>query len=147
MDCSPPDSSVHGILQARILEWVTMPSSRGFSWPSDWTCVSYLSYIAGRVFTTEPPGKALINRGKKINEKKKHFFKMLKFPFGGGMCGVYMRVHVCMYRGRDEIRHGWYLQDTLIFTRGEQMRIKAFLVVTPNTWIKLRGFTKGTFII
>ena len=29
MDCSPPDSSVHGILQARILEWVTMPSSRG----------------------------------------------------------------------------------------------------------------------
>ena len=31
---------------------------------------------------------------------------MLKFPFGGGMCGVYMRVHVCMYRGRDEIRHG-----------------------------------------
>ena len=31
MDCSPPGSSVHGILQARILEWVTMPSSRGSS--------------------------------------------------------------------------------------------------------------------
>ena len=31
MDCSPPDSSVHGILQARILEWVAMPSSRGSS--------------------------------------------------------------------------------------------------------------------
>ena len=30
MDCSPPCSSVHGILQARILEWVAMPSSRGF---------------------------------------------------------------------------------------------------------------------
>ena len=29
MDCSPPDSSVHGILQARILEWVAMPFSRG----------------------------------------------------------------------------------------------------------------------
>ena len=28
-DCSPPGSSVHGILQARILEWVAMPSSRG----------------------------------------------------------------------------------------------------------------------
>ena len=28
-DCNPPDSSVHGILQARILEWVAMPSSRG----------------------------------------------------------------------------------------------------------------------
>ena len=34
MDCSLPDSSVHRILQARILEWVTMPSSRGSSWPS-----------------------------------------------------------------------------------------------------------------
>ena len=29
MDCSPPGSSVHGILQARILKWVAMPSSRG----------------------------------------------------------------------------------------------------------------------
>ena len=35
LDCSPPGSSVHGILQARILEWVAMPSSRGPSWPRD----------------------------------------------------------------------------------------------------------------
>ena len=35
MDCSPPDSSIHGILQARILEWVAMPSSRGSSGPRD----------------------------------------------------------------------------------------------------------------
>ena len=42
MDCSPPASSVHGILQERILEWVTMPSSRGSSPPRDWTPVSYL---------------------------------------------------------------------------------------------------------
>ena len=40
MDCSPPGSSVHGILQARILEWVTIFFSRGSSWPGDWTCVS-----------------------------------------------------------------------------------------------------------
>ena len=33
MDCSPPGSSVHGILQARILEWVTMPSSRDLPKP------------------------------------------------------------------------------------------------------------------
>ena len=39
MDCSPPGSSVHGILQARILEWVSMPSSRGSSWPRDRTCI------------------------------------------------------------------------------------------------------------
>ena len=40
MDCSLPGSSVHGILQARILEWVAMPSSRGSSWPGDWTTFS-----------------------------------------------------------------------------------------------------------
>ena len=35
-----PDSSVHGISQARILEWVAISFSRGSSWPRNWTCVS-----------------------------------------------------------------------------------------------------------
>ena len=39
-DCSPPGFSVHGIFQARILEWVAIPSSRGFSRPRDRTCIS-----------------------------------------------------------------------------------------------------------
>ena len=43
MDCSPPVSSVHRILQARILEWVAMLSSRGSSQPRDQTPVSYVS--------------------------------------------------------------------------------------------------------
>ena len=44
MDCSLPDSSVHGILQARILEWVAMISyPRGSCWPRDWTLVSCIS--------------------------------------------------------------------------------------------------------
>ena len=46
VDCSPPSSSVHGILQARILEWVAMTSSRGSSWPRDQTCASYISCIS-----------------------------------------------------------------------------------------------------
>ena len=45
MGCSPPGSSVLGILQARILEWVAMPSSRGSSWPRDWTWISYISSV------------------------------------------------------------------------------------------------------
>ena len=48
MDCSPPGSSDHWILQARILEWVVMPSSRGSSQPRDWTQVSCM---AGGFFT------------------------------------------------------------------------------------------------
>ena len=49
MDCSPPGSSVHGILQTRILEWVAMPSSRASSQPRDQTHISYVSYIGRRV--------------------------------------------------------------------------------------------------
>ena len=45
MDCSAPGSSVHGILQARILEWVAMLSSKASSQLRDRTCVSYISYI------------------------------------------------------------------------------------------------------
>ena len=48
MVCSPPGFSVHGILQARILEWVAIPFFRGLSWPRDWILVSC---IAGRFFT------------------------------------------------------------------------------------------------
>ena len=48
MDCSPSGSSVHGILQARILEWVAIPFSRRSSWPREQIWVSCL---AGRLFT------------------------------------------------------------------------------------------------
>ena len=48
MDCSLPSSSVHEILQARILEWIDVPFSRGSSQSRDWTLVFC---IAGRFFT------------------------------------------------------------------------------------------------
>ena len=56
MDCSPPGSSVHGILQAGVLEWVAMPSSRGSSRPRDGTCASCVSSVADGFLTT---GEAL----------------------------------------------------------------------------------------
>ena len=46
MDCSLPGSSIHGIFQGRVLEWVTVSFSRGSSWPRDRTRVS-VSCIAG----------------------------------------------------------------------------------------------------
>ena len=51
MGCSLPGSSVHVIFQARKLEWVAMPSSRGSSWSRDRNCVSCSSFIVGRFFT------------------------------------------------------------------------------------------------
>ena len=58
MDCSPPDSSVHEILWARILEWVAIPFSRGYSWPRDQTQVSC---NAGSFFTVWATREAQIN--------------------------------------------------------------------------------------
>ena len=54
-----PGSSVHGILQARILEWVAMPSSRGSSWPRNEPASLMFLAIAGRFFTTSTTCKAL----------------------------------------------------------------------------------------
>ena len=59
VNCSLPDSSIHGILHARILEWVAYPFSRGSSQPRNWTGVSC---IVGRFFTTELSGKPLYLR-------------------------------------------------------------------------------------
>ena len=60
MDHSLPNCSVHGILQARLLEWVAISSSREPSWPKDRTYVSCSSCTAGGFFTTEPAGKPQI---------------------------------------------------------------------------------------
>ena len=54
MDYSFPGSSVHGILQARILEWVAISFSRGSSWPRDRT---HIFCLASGFFNTEPRGK------------------------------------------------------------------------------------------
>ena len=59
MACSPPVSSVHRILQARILEWAAIFSSRRSSWPRNWTCISCISCTGRRVLHTSTACKAL----------------------------------------------------------------------------------------
>ena len=54
MDCSPPGSSIHGILQARILEWVAILFFSRSSRPRDWTCVSCSAWYS---LPSEPGGK------------------------------------------------------------------------------------------
>ena len=49
IDCSPIGSSVHGISQARTLEWVAISFSRRSSQPSCWTCISYVSCIGRQI--------------------------------------------------------------------------------------------------
>ena len=57
MDCSLTGSSVHGTLQARILEWVAVSSSRGSSPSRDWTWVSYLVHWQAGSLPLAPHGK------------------------------------------------------------------------------------------
>ena len=57
MDCSLSGYSVHGALQARILEWIALPSSRGSSQPRDRTCVPCVSLF----FTTSAAWEAPFN--------------------------------------------------------------------------------------
>ena len=58
-DHRPPGSSAHGILQARIPEWVAMPSSRGSSRPRDQSCISYIPCIGRHVlYPLAPPEKS-----------------------------------------------------------------------------------------
>ena len=58
VDCSLLGSSVHGILQARILKWVSMPSSRGFSKPRDQTYISWFPALTDGFFTTSTTWEA-----------------------------------------------------------------------------------------
>ena len=68
MEFSPPGSSVHGILQARILEWVAIPFSKDIPDPG----IEPVSpALAGRLLTTELPGKSIL---KTKQNKTKHWF-------------------------------------------------------------------------
>ena len=69
-DCSWPGFSDHGILQARTLEWIAMPSCRGSSWPRDWT---WVSWTAGRFCTIWTTREAL-DKCRKSIKKQRHYF-------------------------------------------------------------------------
>ena len=89
MDCSLSDSSVHEILQARILEWVAIPFSKGSSWPRDQT---QISCIAGRFFTSWATREAQ-NKG-----------KYLLFPHSSCGSGIVYWIPWLRVSHRDAIR-------------------------------------------
>ena len=77
MDYSPSGSFVHGILQARILEWVDMPSSRGSFWPRDRT---YIFCIVGSFLTTEEAQARLMYQNKQwLKCSKSLFLTLIKY--------------------------------------------------------------------
>ena len=101
MDCSPPSSSIHEILQARILEWVAISFSRGSSQPRDQTQVSQ---IAGRRFNLCTTREALKYKNPSTNIKDFKGGKeaRLKEEGGGGgregAKGVALQMSPATYR-------------------------------------------------
>jgi len=73
-DYSPPGSSVHGIFQARILEWVAISFSRRSSWSRDRT---WVFCSAGRFFTTEPPGTWTVTHYYMYDIWEKYIFSLV----------------------------------------------------------------------
>ena len=73
--CSPPGSSIYGILQARILEWVAIPFSRGSSRPRDWTQVSR---IAGRLLTIWATREAVVKNPATMQETQEMWVQPLR---------------------------------------------------------------------
>ena len=74
---APPGYSVHGVFQARILEWVAVSSSRESSQPRDQTCISYISALAGGFFTTVPPTKPFLT----LDQESTFFFFFARNSF------------------------------------------------------------------
>ena len=81
MDCSPSGSSVHGVLQARIPEWVAISFPRGSSWPRDWTYVSCIGRWVLYHWATRDARKRYIDVLWKVAKARKAWTRQKK---GGG---------------------------------------------------------------
>ena len=95
MDCSPPGSSVHRILQARILEWVALPYSRGYSDPG---MEPRSPALAGRLFTTASPGHRCYKNSIEDPLKLVQPWKQPKCPSTDewiAKCGITVCINVC----------------------------------------------------
>ena len=92
MECKPSGSYVHVISQARILEWVPIPLSRGSSWPSSQTWVSWVAYSFSTVWATREAKNMLVQTGRwfyQIKPRKKENIVFLLFN-GQSTCGNFV---------------------------------------------------------
>ena len=104
-DCSLPDSSVHGILQARILQWVAMPSCRGSSQTRDPTHFLTSPALAGGFFTTRATPAIAVSKTGLCLLQTLQLSKELALSWKSFLTGFYFFLEVCFsgptpFRGR-----------------------------------------------
>ena len=117
MDCSLPGSSVHGILQARILEWVAIPFSRGSSWSRDWTGVSCIAGKFSTVWAIREPQYFCVNFyiyyfgdfTSIFLLCQKQVWQVFMFPCMCTCVFLCVRVHICTRARADMGWSGWEL--------------------------------------
>ena len=154
MDCSIPGSSVQGIFQARVLEWVPLSFIKGTSRPRDQTQVSH---IAGRRFTSEPSGKIFTH---KIHEylaialgfynpwliSPGNFIRWANWPLVKGMHWLLSSVLSCTWLKRKKARSlsqeasslsNW-LTSELWLLHGEIV-IEWIVFCSCSSWVGLQG--------
>ena len=137
-DCSPPGSSVHGISQARRLEWVAISSSRGSSWPRDWNHVSCVSCIGRWILYQLSHGGSPLSR---LNNVKQSLEQGLP---GCGKAGAHRAA--CNQRAHEKTKH----QVALMLPRDHWLRSLSFPDGPPTTaahlnsqiWTKTSGFSQ-----
>ena len=133
MDCSPPGSSVHGILQARILEWVAISFSRGSSQPRDRTQVSH---IAGRHFNLWATSEALVNP----EQNDSHNIQKALSTFSNVPSFIHSLIHFIN-------QHIFFLQ--LLCARHYSRCWKKVLVaqLCPTLWDPMDGCLPGSYVL
>ena len=118
MDSRLPGSSVHGILQARILKWVAIPFSKGTSGPRDWSCISYRSpALAGKFFTTSAALEA--QSAYKLNKQSnsKQPWCTYSFPNFEPICCSVLVLSVASWLAYRFLKRQVRQSDILIFFR------------------------------
>ena len=122
MDYRLPGSSIHGIFQARVLEWVAISFSRGSSWPRDWT---WVFCIAGRCFTVWATREA--------NEVYLFFFFLIIIFFF-----FYFTILYWFCQTSTCIRHGctWWHRGMVWGGRWEGVQDEVYLIIIHEIQIE-----------
>ena len=126
MDHSPPGSSVHGIFQARILEWVAMPSSGK---PNIKPAALTSLVLAGGIFTTEPPGKPNIVYILQENCKIAHHLIVSLMVQTVKNLPAMRKTAVRSLNREDPLRRAW--QPTPVFLPGESHEQRSLVDYSP----------------
>ena len=124
MDYSLPGFSVHGILQARILEWVAMPFSRGSPQPRDRTHVSFLPVLASWFFIISAPWEAPVKTSQSCSYEASTLCEWL--PNWGMLCcrDQYLSIQFFISQGKIARMLLFAIFSFILLHPGRQIRSK-----------------------